>query len=307
MAEIMIKNKGSKIMQVSIIIVSYNTKDLTLNCIKSIYQHTKNIEFEIIVVDNASSDGSIQAIEEQFPQVILIEAGDNIGFGRANNLGAKSATGEFLFLLNSDTLLIENSLKKLMDCFLTYSQKEKIGVLGAILIDENSNVINTAGHFPRVWKFIANYTGLLVGINFENSTYKLISFQDSITEVDMISGADMFLTRETFNIVKGFDEKFFLYYEETDLQKRLHLNGYKNFITNTTKIIHLEGGSSRMNNWKRIIIQESQNYYFRKNDKLWFPVYVIFQFPYMVKKLSERNYTLKERIEFCRNNLRSLI
>ena len=100
---------------VSIIIVNYNTKQLTLNCLKSIYEYTKDIDFEIIVVDNASSDGSVEAIRESFPIVNVIGSNENLGFGRANNLGAKYAQGKYLFLLNSDTLLIENSIKKLYD------------------------------------------------------------------------------------------------------------------------------------------------------------------------------------------------
>ena len=119
---------------VSIIIINYNTKLLTLDCLKSIYQHTKDIDFEVIVVDNASSDGSAEAIRESFPIVKVIEPNENLGFGRANNLGAKYAKGEYLFLLNSDTLLIENSIKKLYDFYIENEEKLHIGVLKQIKV-----------------------------------------------------------------------------------------------------------------------------------------------------------------------------
>jgi GT2 family glycosyltransferase len=97
-------------MDVSITIVNYNTKDLLKQCIESVFEKTQDVEFEIIVVDNASSDGSQQMVKELFPKVTLIESPENLGFGRANNLGNKVAKGKYLFILNSDTILIENSI-----------------------------------------------------------------------------------------------------------------------------------------------------------------------------------------------------
>ena len=110
-----------------------------MDCIRSIYKYTKDIDFEVIVVDNASSDNSVEAIRESFPIVNVIEPKENLGFGRANNLGAKYAQGEYLFLLNSDTLLIENSIKKLYDFYTENQEKLHIGVLGCTFVDKDLN------------------------------------------------------------------------------------------------------------------------------------------------------------------------
>lgn len=110
-------------MDVSVIIVNYNTKQITLNCLESIFEHTKGIEFEVILVDNASSDGSVEAIEEYYPMVQVIKSEVNLGFGRANNLGVQMAKGEYLFLLNSDTLLLNNAISIFLYFFRYYQKK----------------------------------------------------------------------------------------------------------------------------------------------------------------------------------------
>jgi GT2 family glycosyltransferase len=147
------------LLNISIIIVSFNTKELLSQCIKSIFKHTKGINFEIIVVDNASTDGSQQLIKSDFPKVILIESEINIGFGRANNLGAKHASGDYLFFLNSDTLLIENSIKILKD-FIYSESDPNLAVVGCKLLDKNKNPHISYGNFPSIYQEIFEY-GLL--------------------------------------------------------------------------------------------------------------------------------------------------
>ncbi|GAA4151353.1 glycosyltransferase family 2 protein [Chryseobacterium ginsenosidimutans] len=290
-------------MQVSIIIVNYNTKVITNNCIDSIISKTQDIEYEIILVDNGSTDGSKEHFEQR-DDIKYIYSLENLGFGKANNLGNQHATGEFLFILNSDTILIENSIKILKDFFEINESKLNIGVLGAVLCDENLNMINTAGSFPQIKFYISDYLNLFFKTKYK--TYKKISFSD-ITKVDMVSGADMFLRRKLFNEVSGFDEKFFLYFEETDLQKRIVNLSKINYITNQTKIIHLEGASSKVNNWKRKIIQDSQTLYFRKNDSKNFLKYVFFELLCSPIRFLNSNYSFKENISFFKNNINKLL
>src|SRR5690348_12526562 len=134
-------------MNVSIIIVNYNTKDLLSNCIGSIYSNTKDVDFEIIIVDNASIDGSQELIKEKFPEVVLIESEVNLGFGKANNLGAEFAKGDYLFLLNSDTILQNNAVFYFLD-FYKKNNNLNIGCLGGMLVDENGEIIHSAEQFP---------------------------------------------------------------------------------------------------------------------------------------------------------------
>jgi len=273
-------------MDVSIIIVNYNTRDLLKQCIESIIKHTQNIVFEIIVVDNASSDGSQQMIKEVFSEIILIENQENFGFGRANNLGSKYAKGNFLFFLNSDTMLIENSIKKMYDFFSDNDKILKIGVLGCLLIDENGNP-NFSGHQfstptliikENLFLIINTVTSGLLNIIFNRIINKIKKSSKSkqieeinrtYSEVDFVVGADMLIRRDLFHSMRGFDECFFMYFEETDLELNLYRKGYRNFIYNRTKIIHLEGASSgggkTMSTKQRIIFHKSKIYYIKKN------------------------------------------
>ncbi len=123
--------------QLSIIIINYNTKQLTSDCIRSIKEKTKDLRYEIIVVDNASRDGSVPFLKQRFPDLLLIESPENLGFGRANNLAADIARADTLLLLNSDTIIIDNSIKTLYDHLQTHPQT---GVCGGLLLNEDGTI-----------------------------------------------------------------------------------------------------------------------------------------------------------------------
>lgn len=246
-------------MDVSIIIVNYNTRQMLADCLASVYKYTKEVQFEVIVVDNASTDGSEQYICSQFPKVKWINSGGNIGFGRANNLGAKYATGKYLFLLNSDTLLLNNAIKSFYD-YAEAHKDDRLGVLGCWLCDSEGRPNNSFGEFPTpssevrylLWKFGINKTAQYGGD----------------VDVDYVIGADMFIRRAIFEQFDGFDPHFFMYYEETDLQYRMARKGYVQRVIDTPQIVHLEGGSFSdkgltFNRFK--MAQRSYNYYIRKH------------------------------------------
>ncbi|MBR4825417.1 MAG: glycosyltransferase family 2 protein [Spirochaetaceae bacterium] len=267
-------------MEVSIIIVSYNTKELLKNCIASIYEHTKGINFEIIVSDNDSKDDSIQMLNKEFPDVIVIDNKKNLGFGAANNKALDIARGKYIFYLNSDTILLNNAVKYFFDYWEESSDKENIGVLGSNLLDFEGNPNGTASMvFPKLSKELFN-TFLTCGSYWLKSILKLLrkdlprSFikPDLHTysgEVAWVSGADLFLKNNEF---ARFDERYFLFYEEIDLEYRLFLNNKKRIVISQPQIIHLEGGSDRKKN-KDIISRAdiievfSKIMYLKKNRK----------------------------------------
>ena len=237
-------------LDVSIIIVNYNTRELIKNCIQSINTHTKNIKFEIIVSDNGSSDGSVEMIKNNFPQVILIENHENIGFGAANNRGGDVAKGKYLFYLNSDTLLLNNAVKYFFDYWEYAENKEQIGALGANLLDKNGRVIHSYGVFPNykneIKRLLKNNVAITINKLFSifhipNIHSKKINFERCVGNVDYVTGADLFIRNSEY---ARFDERFFLYYEETDLQWKLALNHFDRVIIAGPRIIHLEGGSN---------------------------------------------------------------
>jgi GT2 family glycosyltransferase len=232
---------------VSVVIVNYNTFQLTSNCINSILNTTLDVSYEIILVDNNSSDGSVEKLKIEFPEIKIISNSENIGFGRANNIGVSKANGKFVFLLNSDTILHNNALKIFLD-FFKENSNSKIGVVGSLLLNEDGSVGKSSSNLPTVFSvLLGSCKGLLYRFFLSrNSGFKQnVEFdRNNCIQVGQILGADMFMLRTTYDEVNGFDPRFFMYFEETDMQKRLSKIGFSNFLIKGPKITHLEGRSS---------------------------------------------------------------
>jgi GT2 family glycosyltransferase len=287
-------------MDVSVIIVNYNTVKLTIQCINSIYEHTKDITFEIIVVDNASTDDSVELLIDMFPKITLIKNKKNIGFGRANNIGMNVSKGKYLFLLNSDTILLNNAI----ELFFNFMDKSnlKIGALGCIMLDSELklNYKNSFNFFPSTFYSIKMYFNKFKS-GFDHYDAKLL--ENGMFSVDYIVGADLFLSSDLINKIGDFDSDFFLYWEEVDLQKRMAKIGLSRLIISGPKIIHLEGGSSQkaFNNWKRITHDRHLMLYSRKNfNKINF---IIFKSLFIIKitvRFFNSNYTIKEQLDYLK-------
>ena len=236
-------------MQLSIIIVNYNTRDFLKNCLNSIIMNTHDIEYETIVSDNGSTDGSLEMLEKDFPTVRVIANGQNLGFGAANNRALDHAKGKYIFYLNSDTVLLNNAPKLFFDYFEEHS-KENLGAIGANLLDEQNNVIHSYGtfaefglSFKQLFKMgFSNFVlSVFYVLNIKTNRFAQSDKTDFYTgPVDYITGADLFMPN---NENARFDENFFLYFEEADLQRRLASKGLQRLIIDGPKIQHLCGGS----------------------------------------------------------------
>lgn len=258
-------------MDVSVILVNYNTKEMTSECVDSIYDHTTGLSFEVILVDNASTDGS-QELFSHDNRVQFIESGSNLGFGRANNLGLKSATGKYVFLLNTDTLLKNNALKMFFDYAEAHSN-EKFGALGCRLVDGEGKPAMSCGDFLKmkiIFQTLTQHFGHVPDIYGRNKTW---GDKDSpAVEVDYICGADIFVNKQVIDRCGAFDSDFFMYYEETEMQHRWTKNGYGSRLISGPKIVHLEGGSFKKKtpvsrkayNKKALINRRSEILFFKK-------------------------------------------
>ncbi len=231
-------------IDVSIILVSYNTSELTRNCIKSIYEQTTGVNFDIWVVDNNSADNSCEMIKSEFSNVHLIENKQNLGFGRANNAAISQAQGKYIFLLNTDTVLINNAVKILFDFM---ENNPQAGACGGNLYDKDNKNVHSYGHFLTFKTKMARTLKLGFFLKKEKMVNqdKGHNEENLLKEVDIIIGADLFLRREALNKAGLFDEDFFLYFEESELQYRVHKLNYKIYIVPQAKIYHFEGKSTK--------------------------------------------------------------
>jgi GT2 family glycosyltransferase len=234
---------------VSIVIVNYYSTELLKNCLDSIYNFTKGIEFEIIVVDNGSVAGELENLFKVFPGIKLIKNDSNKGFGTANNQGSKVASGQYLLFLNNDTLLIENSIKKV------FQFAESFGgnlLVGCKLLNEDMSVQKSVFDFPTLMNvFTSNFFLYLLfpKSKYFNKYHLMNKGINNITEVEVVTGAFLFLSKKTFTRLGGFDEKFFFYMDETDLCYRHKQNNGKVVYFPETSVIHLKGKSAKGESW----------------------------------------------------------
>ena len=217
-------------IDISVIIVSYNVSEYIISCIESIYKHSsKNIIFEIIVIDNNSIDDSVEQIKKLFPKVKLIENDFNHGFSKAVNKGVSESKGNQILILNPDTLLIDNALEKFS---VAVNHNEKVGAVGALLLDENGFVQQSCWKYPTLMNTILS----IFFLDFLNikKNYKIESFS-KLTEVSTISGAVFFIKRKLFLDTGGFNEDLF-WMEDIDLCVRLRKKGYFNYFSPENKL-----------------------------------------------------------------------
>ncbi len=248
-------------MDISIIIVNHNAGKLLQDCVDSVKQRTLGVSFEIIIVDNASTDGSCEFLNSEYADVKVVRSVTNVGFGRGNNLGMQKATGKYIFLLNPDTALLNNAVKIMFD-FMEHPENLSIAVCGSSLYDSSKKPAISFGRFPTPCSLIF-YSIPLSAIIHRNDGLVLKAKKEFLF-VDYVSGADYFVRREVIDEIGQFDENFFAYYDETDLAKRISAIGYKSVIVTAAAIMHLEGKCFKNSLHRRRVMFESSLYYMRK-------------------------------------------
>lgn len=235
-------------MDVSVILVNYNTCRLTIEAIGSVYKLTKRINFEVIVVDNNSFDDSEKEIKKNFPNVIFIKNEKNIGFGRANNIGMNIAKGKYLFLLNTDTYLLNNAIELFFD-FMEKVENSDVAVVGGHLYKPNGDWSVSSGRFPNFKLFIKGsfWRHFYKKEFYNNEVYNPIPINnDHPYEVDYVSGANLFIRSEIIKRVGGFNKSFFMYFEETELTLRINkmIPSSKIMVFPQANIVHIGQGST---------------------------------------------------------------
>lgn len=246
---------GENQIDVSVIIVNYNTIDLTLNCIKSVYASEVNYTFEIILVDNASSDGTVDVVKRLFPGVRIIENKKNVGFAIANNQAAEIAAGRYFYILNSDTEIEKNVIEEVI----SYGDSNpQVGVIGTKVVLPDGTIQETYYKFPSLmseWIFFT--IGIIKTKNW--GLFRLNKYKNYLTdepfEVDVIAGCSLFVKRSVFENVGLFNERFFMYYEDGEFCYRVNKSGKKCMYFPSVYIKHIHMGTSKKNgvNFKLLV------------------------------------------------------
>ncbi|MEO0477155.1 MAG: glycosyltransferase family 2 protein [Planctomycetota bacterium] len=243
---------------ISILIVGYNTKDLVLDCLRGLYQHTAGPSFEVLFID-CSNDGSEQAIRDSYPDVRVIDNDKNLGFGRGNNFLAAHARGDYVLLLNPDTLIKDNAIGALYDFARSTPEAGAWG--GVTRLSDGSIDPGCQQAAPGLG------SGLMMLLGMGSKTKPDVEADHgSGVDVASLSGAFMMLRRELWEELGGFDESFFMYCEETDLCYRVRQAGRKVLITPRSSIVHLVGSGSAQSPKRMLALTRGGMHLVRKHN-----------------------------------------
>lgn len=251
-------------MQLSVIIISYNAKNHLKDCLQSLYDHTNTRPFEVIVVDNASTDGSLAMLARDFPKVRTIASPDNIGFAGANNLAMQEANGDFYLLLNNDAVVTPGAVDTMLGLI---RGRPDVGVLGPLLRNEDGSVQVSYGrmislHAEAIQRVLTR------GNSRGNPVVRSYIERRSQKEAypDWVSGACMMLRADVVKTVGYFDDHFFMYSEEVDLCERIRRAGYRVYYTPEAEVVHVGGKSTEANPEKAAFeYRRSQLYFYSKH------------------------------------------
>ena len=267
-------------MQVSIIIVNYNTFKITCDCIESVIRFTKNVSYEIILVDNASPKDNPDEFLVKFPSIILVKSAENGGFAKGNNLGIQAATGDIILLLNSDTLLTEDSISIAAN---KLQQNNDIGALSVRLVYPDGKLQHTARKFRSIRNEILDVLRMFLMLLPYKKRSELMLNQyfngDYSTYSDWVSGAFMMFNRTTLNKLPGkkLDERFFMYGEDQLWCYQFFKLGFRSFYLSETTVIHIHNASTepskQLQLLKKFLALELKIMEYRKGKTLYYYIF----------------------------------
>ena len=306
-------------MQLSIIILNYNVRYFLELCIISVQAAIHNLDAEIIVVDNNSSDESCAMMKNRFPTIKLIENKENSGFPKGNNIGVDVAQGDYICILNPDTVVAEDTFEKILNskfCQPTTNNQQPTGIIGCKLIDGIGNFLPESKRgTPTPFVAFTKIFGLYKISNLFGKYYAQYLSENQSGKVDILVGAFMVMKRELYQTVGGFDENCFMYSDDIDLSYMVAQKGFENYYFHETSVIHYKGESTIKDGTYMKRFQEAMNFFYKKHFKvsIFFSVFMkigIVLFSFIKKfqgksksKVKPDNYILISENETLRQKL----
>ena len=256
-------------MQLSVIILNYNVRYFLEQCVLSVQKALTNLDAEIIVVDNNSSDGSCEMMKQLFPHIKLIENPVNVGFPKGNNIAVAEAKGEYICILNPDTVVAEDTFEKILN-YVTLSGVEvsNTGIIGCKLIDGTGNFLPESKRgVPTPWVAFTKIFGLYKFSNYFGKYYAQHLTENQSGKVDVLVGAFMVMKRDLYLQVGGFDENCFMYSDDIDLSYMIQKLGKENFYFHETSVIHYKGESTVRDEKYLKRFREAMQFFYKKHFK----------------------------------------
>ena len=250
-------------MQLSVIILNYNVRYFLEQCVLSVLKALENIDGEIIVIDNNSSDDSCKMMQSLFPNITLIKNKENLGFPKGNNIGVSQAKGEYICILNPDTVVSENTFAKILN---TKNWQLNTGIIGCKLIDGTGKFLPESKRgIPTPYVAFTKIFGLYKISNIFGKYYAQHLNENQSGKVAILVGAFMFMKRELYNEIGGFDENCFMYSDDIDLSYMAIKKGKTNYYFHETTVIHYKGESTIRDSKYIKRFQEAMNFFYKKH------------------------------------------
>ncbi len=257
-------------IDVSVVIVNWNTRDLLLQTLETLYKETKTVSFETIVVDNGSTDGSAEMVRQEWSHVTLIASPENLGFAGGNNLGFEVSKGRYILLLNSDTIVLPTTLSGMVSLLDAHPEA---GCVGCRHLNEDLSLQRSMDTFPSLSNDFLSYTELHRLEFFKPFLLRNFAWwsdHDKVRQIDWVNGACMMVRREVLEQVGGLDEGYFIYAEEIDWCYRIKQAGWDIYFTPKAEIIHLGGKAMDRVPDRRIILKYKGQYrFYSKHYSVW--------------------------------------